>query len=71
MNKPIKKCYNCDALMVLRTGPYGQFWGCSRFPKCDYTWKPRKTLYWDTPHWGNDWDETHEDYFGMDGGHRF
>ena len=25
--------------MVLRTGKFGQFWGCSKFPKCKGTQK--------------------------------
>lgn len=32
------KCPECGAVMILRTGKKGKFWGCSRFPKC------RKTL---------------------------
>jgi ribonuclease HI len=29
------KCPECGAPMVLRTGKYGKFYGCSRFPKCN------------------------------------
>lgn len=27
-------CKECRSKMVKRTSPYGQFWGCTRFPKC-------------------------------------
>jgi ssDNA-binding Zn-finger/Zn-ribbon topoisomerase 1 len=27
-------CPECGAKTVLRTGPYGKFKGCSRYPKC-------------------------------------
>ncbi len=27
-------CPKCEALMVLRTGDFPSFWGCSTFPKC-------------------------------------
>ncbi len=28
------KCPKCGAKMVLRSGPYGQFYGCTRYPSC-------------------------------------
>lgn len=31
------KCPSCGSSMVLRTGPYGKFYGCSRFPSCKGT----------------------------------
>ncbi|PZN07606.1 MAG: hypothetical protein DIU76_04270, partial [Bacillota bacterium] len=30
-------CPRCGSRMVLRRGPYGAFWGCSRFPDCKGT----------------------------------
>lgn len=30
------KCPRCDGTLVLRTGKYGKFWGCSNYPKCRY-----------------------------------
>lgn len=27
-------CPLCDSKMYLRKGPYGEFWGCSKYPKC-------------------------------------
>lgn len=30
-------CISCGALMTIRSGRYGQFWGCSNFPKCRHT----------------------------------
>ncbi|HLC91102.1 MAG TPA: DNA topoisomerase I [Candidatus Nanoarchaeia archaeon] len=32
--KSDKKCPNCGKEMLLRKSFYGQFWGCSGFPKC-------------------------------------
>lgn len=29
------KCPKCGAVMKLRTGKYGKFYGCSNYPKCD------------------------------------
>ena len=31
-----KKCPECGALLVLRKGPYGEFYGCSKYPKCKH-----------------------------------
>ncbi len=30
-------CKRCGEQMVLRTGKFGQFFGCSAFPECEYT----------------------------------
>jgi len=30
------KCPECGAYMKLRKGPYGQFYGCSNYPKCKH-----------------------------------
>jgi len=33
-------CPECNAEMVLRDSKYGLFYGCSRYPDCDFTsWK--------------------------------
>ena len=34
------KCDKCGAPMILRTGKYGSFYACSRYPECKFT-KPR------------------------------
>lgn len=31
------KCPFCGSELVLRKGKYGQFWGCSTYPKCRFT----------------------------------
>lgn len=31
------KCPKCGSSMVLRSGPYGQFYGCTRYPSCKGT----------------------------------
>ncbi|MFW5434052.1 restriction endonuclease [Paenibacillus apiarius] len=38
---PVDKltCQRCGNKLVLRSGPKGQFYGCSNFPKCRYTKK--------------------------------
>lgn len=33
---PIFICRECGARMVLREGPYGRFFGCSNYPKCNF-----------------------------------
>jgi len=30
-------CPRCGASLVKRTGPYGEFYGCSNYPKCKFT----------------------------------
>jgi len=32
-------CPECGARMVIREGPYGKFYGCSKFPYCRGTRK--------------------------------
>ncbi len=32
-----EKCPFCGGELVLRRGKYGQFWGCSTYPKCKFT----------------------------------
>lgn len=36
---PIYYCKQCGAKLVKRSGPYGYYWGCSRYPYCRYTTK--------------------------------
>lgn len=31
------KCPKCGGKLVLRNGKYGKFYGCSNYPKCNYT----------------------------------
>lgn len=33
----IVECPNCDDVMVLREGKYGEFLGCRNYPSCDHT----------------------------------
>ena len=33
------KCPRCGSKIVIRHGPYGEFVGCSSFPKCNYSRK--------------------------------
>lgn len=35
------KCPFCGNELILRKGKYGQFWGCSAYPKCKFT-RPNK-----------------------------
>ena len=35
------KCPRCGGDLVLRNGQYGQFYGCSNYPKCRYTYSLR------------------------------
>lgn len=40
LKKPVLedvKCPECDGPMVSRTGKYGVFWGCKRYPTCNGT----------------------------------
>ncbi|WP_172372322.1 topoisomerase DNA-binding C4 zinc finger domain-containing protein [Sporosarcina jiandibaonis] len=32
-------CPNCSSQLVNRTGPYGNFLGCSNYPKCRFNSK--------------------------------
>ena len=41
-NPPVQTCTKCKkGVMVIRTGPYSNFLGCSRFPKCIHKTKIR------------------------------
>lgn len=31
------KCPDCDGDMISRTGKFGVFWGCKKFPECKGT----------------------------------
>lgn len=35
--KRVPQCPVCGENMVYRKGPYGEFWGCSKYPKCKGT----------------------------------
>ena len=34
MNKENLTCINCGASMIKRQGPFGEFMGCTNFPRC-------------------------------------
>jgi ssDNA-binding Zn-finger/Zn-ribbon topoisomerase 1 len=34
MSDPAKECTKCGDEMVIRSGRYGSFWGCSGYPEC-------------------------------------
>ena len=34
-------CPKCNGALLLKHGPYGEFYGCSNYPKCRYTKKNR------------------------------
>ena len=36
-DNPIKICPECNMPMQKRNGRYGQFWGCTGFPRCRHT----------------------------------
>lgn len=36
-----EKCQECNGYLVIRNGKFGQFYGCSNYPKCKFT-KPIK-----------------------------
>ncbi len=38
------KCPICGNKLVLRKGKYGQFWGCSAYPKCKFTHSDKNEL---------------------------
>ena len=38
-NTETEKCPNCDGRLVVRSGKFGRFLGCSNYPQCDYTRK--------------------------------
>jgi DNA topoisomerase-1 len=35
-------CGKCGAELLVRSGKFGQFLGCSKYPECDYIRKPEK-----------------------------
>lgn len=35
----VKRCPRCNAVMIKRTGKYGDFYGCLNFPQCKHTEK--------------------------------
>ena len=35
----VKFCSQCGAALILRKGKYGNFYGCSNYPKCKFTYK--------------------------------
>ncbi|RLF65251.1 MAG: hypothetical protein DRN26_05705 [Thermoplasmata archaeon] len=37
-------CPKCSAKMILRTGKYGKFWGCSMWPRCSGSRTYRRQL---------------------------
>lgn len=37
VKRNMKICPRCGQLMQKRSGRYGEFWGCSGYPKCRYT----------------------------------
>ncbi len=39
----INNCPKCDGQLIERKGKYGEFMGCSNYPKCKYTEKVKKT----------------------------
>ena len=39
IDKDLNKCPKCGGQLVERTGKYGNFMGCSNYPKCKYTSK--------------------------------
>jgi DNA helicase II / ATP-dependent DNA helicase PcrA len=38
-NELIKECPKCKGMLKLRSGKFGQFYGCSNYPKCKHTEK--------------------------------
>lgn len=32
-----EKCPHCGNILELRSGKFGDFWGCSSYPDCKYT----------------------------------
>ena len=35
--RPERLCPKCGSRLVVRKGRYGEFWGCSNYPNCNYT----------------------------------
>lgn len=36
MKNKSDRCPDCGAEVILKTGKYGYFWKCSKFPKCKF-----------------------------------
>lgn len=36
------KCLQCGGNLILKNGKYGEFYGCSNYPKCKYTQKYKR-----------------------------
>lgn len=60
-------CRLCKKPFVLRTGPYGEFMGCSGFPACNNTLaRQRQQGRLGGPGWlGDDPDEPDDDELGF------
>lgn len=45
-NKTIERgiCPRCGGQLVLRTGKYGSFYGCTNYPKCKFTQRYEEML---------------------------
>ena len=44
--KGIKQCPRCGSPLKLRSGRFGEFWGCTSYPDCKYTMDARtSTIY--------------------------
>jgi tRNA(Ile2) C34 agmatinyltransferase TiaS len=39
LSEAAPKCRVCGGVMTSRSGRYGPFWGCNKYPKCDETAK--------------------------------
>ncbi len=35
--KELLRCPKCNSVLVIRNGPYGQFLGCSNYPRCKFS----------------------------------
>jgi len=40
MTSKERKCPKCGAEVRERSGKYGWFWGCVRYPNCKGVWQP-------------------------------
>ena len=43
----IQKCPKCGKNLVIKNGKYGEFYGCSSFPKCNYSKSLKIMLFFD------------------------
>ncbi len=39
----LENCPACEGWLAMKMGKYGKFFGCSNWPKCDYTRSPQQT----------------------------